>query len=154
MSTDEQFRIPQEVLGFLCPGTAPRDGAGPLPPEDSLCLLSQFRRCQEAGAGRLDVAPDMAVHSPCCFPAPKLERQEFSLKCLSPLHAKMTQTSMRSCIERLVLNSDLLQLVPSVSDNPRHPSDLHCVLLEPRPSQESLSNDNSELSCRQKGNSK
>lgn len=40
MSRDEQFGIPQEVLGFLCPGTAPRDGAGPLPPEDSLPALS------------------------------------------------------------------------------------------------------------------
>lgn len=55
-----------------------RDGAGPLPPDDSLCLLSQFRHCQEAEAGRLDFAPDKAVHSRCCFPAPKLERQEFS----------------------------------------------------------------------------
>lgn len=78
MSRAEQLRIPQEVLGFLCPGTAPRDGEGPLPPDDSLCLLSQFRHCQEAEAGRLDFAPDKAVHSPCCFPAPKLEEQEFS----------------------------------------------------------------------------
>lgn len=78
LEKDEQFRILQEVLGFLGPGMFPRDGAGPLPPDDSLYLLSQFRHCQEVGAGRLDVAPDMAVHSPCCFPAPKLERQEFS----------------------------------------------------------------------------
>lgn len=67
--------IPQEVLGFLRPEDSLGDGAGPLPPDDSPCLPSQCRLCQQTGAGRLDVA----VHSPPeCFPAPKpLETESF-----------------------------------------------------------------------------
>lgn len=71
--------VPQEVLGFLRPGDSLGDGAGPLPPDGNPCLPSQCRLYQQTGAGRLDVAPDVAVHSPPqCFPAPKPKRQKVS----------------------------------------------------------------------------